>query len=141
MCLTLKSPFARKFRAKEDIVCYKYLEAFSFLDAAKTIPDLVTPFEGAHVKIGETYKSKLYKRIPFCYDQVDVGLHTFASINAVKTRYSNFIVKCIIPKGARYYIGEFVEDVSLASNELTYVEIIQWPQWGRFKKLSTSDMI
>jgi len=85
-----------------------------------------TPYQHTVITIGKTYSSKLLK----WKNEVDKGLHSFATLKAarkdgegkyVKGKY----VKCIIPKGSRYYEGTFRSDVSYASTLLKYVEIVE----------------
>ena len=126
MCLKLKNVFVFKRTAKEDIVCYKHVRQ------GYVRKDLFfTRFQDAEIKIGETYKSKLRKDF-LISTAVSVGLHSYKNIEdceALDTLY--FVVKCVIPKGAKYYTGFFGEDcVSYASNKLTYVEIVSEPKYG-----------
>ena len=81
-----------------------------------------TPYQKAKVKIGETYTSKLIK----AYDSIGKGLHSFESIDtARKNSNDDIVAKCIIPKGSEYYKGTFNDNISYASDTLTYVEIIK----------------
>ena len=80
-----------------------------------------TPYRDFEVEIGETYTSKLIKK---SYS-VDVGLHSFEKLNdTIIGGYGEVIVKCIIPKGSRYYKGTFDGNISYASDTLTYLKII-----------------
>lgn len=127
MCLTIKSWLMPKVKiAETDIYCYKYVHQFD--------TDLRTPYYGALVEMGKTYKSKL-----ICYTggyrkyfwskrhyYVDHGLHTFAKLESAnnKASYGDVVVECIIPKGAKYYVGIFTS-TSYASDKLTYIRIIK----------------
>lgn len=84
---------------------------------------MLTPYRKAIVKIGETYTSKLEKES----NTISRGLHTFKyecnAVDDARVRvFHATIVKCIIPKGAVYYTGQFGGCVSYASNKLKYVE-------------------
>lgn len=79
-----------------------------------------TRYRYFNVEIGKTYTSKLIKTEEF----VNEGLHSFKNIKSAKT-LGYVVAKCIIPKGSRYYIGEFCAKVSYASDTLTYVEIVK----------------
>lgn len=74
------------------------------------------------VKMGETYESKLIKEIGAF---VNVGIHSFESLNSAKCDGKGKYVKCIIPKGSHYYEGDFNDFVSYASDKLTYVELVE----------------
>lgn len=37
--------------------------------------------------------------------------------------FGDVVTKCIIPKGSKYYIGEFNNTISYASDTLKYVQI------------------
>jgi len=122
MCLTLKSSETKPKIATKDIVCYKGI--------IETPKGFITPYQGFKVKIGKTYFSEIYKYD----DEIDVGLHSFAIYEEMIAWEKREIeirkgaelkpVKCIIPRGATYYTGEFSTNKSYASSELKYVELI-----------------
>jgi hypothetical protein len=94
------------------------------LDNVKVLTFL-TPFQNVEIKIGETYKSEL---IGYGLS-IEDGIHSFKSLEAAKRIASfdknSFVVKCIIPKGSKYYVGEYGNGhVSYASDTLKYVEIL-----------------
>jgi hypothetical protein len=83
---------------------------------------ILTHYQNVEIKIGETYKSKLIKNDLL----IDEGIHSFKNLKdtnyfAIKNK---IVVKCIIPKGSEYYIGEYDGYVSYASDTLKYVEIL-----------------
>lgn len=89
-----------------------------------------SPYMYMHIIIGETYSSYLDTPSDFFPRKVNTGLHSFKRrtfCSRVKTLlWANnncAIVKCIIPKGAKYYEGYFIKHKSFASNKLKYVEI------------------
>jgi hypothetical protein len=82
---------------------------------------LLTPYKEARITIGETYSSVLKKD----EDAIYQALHSFANLADTREEIEEGIyVKCIIPKGAKYYEGEFDGCPSYASDKLTYVEIV-----------------
>lgn len=91
------------------------------------IPDIyVTPHQSAIIEIGNLYKSE----IEFEGNDIEKALHSFVGINCIiKRDRSDITVKCIIPKGSTYYIGDFRSaynnNNSYASNQLKYLEIIE----------------
>lgn len=97
-----------------DISCYEII--------------LKTPFQGTTIEIGNTYVSKLERN----GNSVNRGLHSFKLYeDCVKNKENSFvsagasiIVECVIPKGSKYYVGEFNDAVSYASDKLVYVKII-----------------
>ena len=79
-----------------------------------------TFYQDFKVEIGETYTSDLEK----IDSTIEKGLHSFKTMKGAKS-HSNIVAKCIIPKGSKYYIGEFTCETSYASDRLTYIEIIK----------------
>jgi len=77
-----------------------------------------TVYRNFCVVIGKTYKSKLEK----VGNKIEKGLHSYAEIPGKS--FNEKIVKCIIPKGSKYYTGTFNDKVSYASDKLKYIEII-----------------
>ena len=88
-----------------------------------TVKDYATPFQRAIVEIGETYHSALIKT----GDRVEEGLHSYQKLGVVERFIdaTTIGVKCIIPKGSKYYVGTYGKDVSYASDKLIYVELIE----------------
>ncbi len=87
------------------------------------IAELFSKFETIYrafpVKLGKTYTSPLVRE---SYGQVEIGLHSYKDI----LKCSNGVtIECIIPKGSKYYIGDFSRDVSYASDRLTYVKVVK----------------
>lgn len=132
MCLTIKLN-AIKHTAKNDIVVYKHV-------LGTKNDEYFTTYQKANIKIGGVYQSKLKSYISiFGSDRkVEIGLHSFADLSdcrqdAIDELYyllgSNkyvkiLVVKCVIPKGSKYYSGDYV-GASYASTSLKYVEIIE----------------
>lgn len=120
MCLTLKTP--KQYTAKTDIRCYKWVES-------PTLNIYITPYMGDIVKIGSTYTSE------FSFSsggrEVDKGLHSFSAkktIEELMTHYGfkGFIVRCTIPKGSRYYRGNYGTYLNgLVSDCIVYNKIIK----------------
>lgn len=80
-----------------------------------------TAFMNFPVEIGETYHSLLKKSE---IDLVDEGLHSYVRLMDAPLYGGECIVRCLIPKGSRYYEGTFCGLRSYASDTLTYVEIV-----------------
>jgi hypothetical protein len=93
------------------------------LDNAKVLTFL-TPIQKAEIKIGETYKSELIKY----GSSIEDGIHSFKSLKAANYSASfeekKIVAKCIIPKGSKYYIGNFNGYVSYASDTLKYIKVL-----------------
>jgi hypothetical protein len=75
---------------------------------------IATPYRNFAVEEGEIYNSVLRK----VYDSIEEGLHTFKSKPT-----SSIWAECIIPKGSKYYVGEFSIEVSYVSDTLKYIKI------------------
>lgn len=90
---------------------------------------LHTPYQRTRIEIGNTYYSQLIREVSgseqYKWYEVKIGLHSFKYKKAAINDGEGLIVKCIIPKGATYYVGEFGNDISYASDTLKYVEIIK----------------
>ena len=106
---------------------YKYSWFFES-DSVKSIiikgeeiiePGFETIYQDYPVKIGETYKSKLILND----DDVRIGLHSYIKKPEFSDCYN--IVECVIPKGSKYFIGDFkgIKN-SIASDTLKYIKII-----------------
>ncbi len=146
MCIYLTEKNSTPKTARKDIVCYKILENNTWNGQNCWH----TPFRGCAINLGETYKANGYLEVRYfeyfetpwsCYETwVGEGaIHTFKTLDGAKKMFSNHrlrhlyginqscvIVKCIIPKGTKYFSGVF-EDTripSYASTELTYTEEI-----------------
>ena len=78
-----------------------------------------TRYQYTKVVIGEEYTSELICN----YIDVYIGLHSYINKPELSIYYN--IVECIIPKGSKYFIGNFkgIKD-SIASDKLKYVKII-----------------
>lgn len=123
MCLHIKKGQKAKI-AQEDIVCYKIVEG-------KSLKSLETFYQYTPVKIGHTYVSEL--KVLGGGEEVEKGLHSFVNLQDAaelainwnwECGYLNiYIIECIIPKGSRYYTGDFYGD-GYASDKITYVKQI-----------------
>ena len=122
MCLHIEENQQAEI-ATEDIICYKAI-------IEKLDNELYTFYQQAKIKIGNTYRSKFTID---CFGEIEKGLHSLTTLEIAKefiydktlTRITH-IVKCIIPKGSKYYLGHFcVNNDSYASNRLKYVEIVE----------------
>lgn len=112
-----------------DICCYKVI-----LDNRSCKYDyfddegLFTPFQKEQIEIGSTYTSEFSFT---SLGNIDEGLHSLINLNdcygLIKRMYNpDFLIvcKCLIPAGSRYYEGVFGGYDCLASDRLTYLEIL-----------------
>ena len=126
MCLTLKSEHTLPRIALRNIVVYKFLLKVTYKE------NYITPYWKIDVMIPGTVTSKIGR----LFDRVDEGIHSFLHKKDVKTSSVNFLehiadktdstvlVKCIIPFGSTYYKGRHMGRVSLVSNKLKYIGIV-----------------
>jgi len=77
-----------------------------------------TIFQKAKVVIGEEYTSELILQKSI----VNIGLHSYVKKPNLNLEY--ILVECIIPKGSKYFVGNFEGKKSIASDTLKYVKII-----------------
>lgn len=111
MCIIVtKSPKI----AKEDIIAYKVLEI-------RSNDFLCTPFQYMSIEFNKLYTDARQEQEQECFGQITFGVyHLFSSIedailfkeyaqNAYATKYNKsvfIVVKAIIPKGTKYYVGK-----------------------------------
>jgi len=104
------------------------------VELLKSTSSLLTPYMDFKVTIGNTVKSDIVKE----YDTVGEGLHSFEFLEDAKKLYLldfkelngredsiMVFVECIIPKDSMYYKGYFDDYPSYASDQLTYVKIVE----------------
>jgi hypothetical protein len=94
------------------------------------ITGYVTPYRHVNVEIGKTYTAKISPK----NERIEEGLHSFVNKRdcIISSKKDSVIVKCIIPKGSKYYSGDFVilgkkfyrTCDSIASEALKYVKIV-----------------
>lgn len=125
-------PFNRPLVADEDIVCYKVLFQY-FVD----FPDILrTPYQYQKIRI-QVY---LDYQIPFtAWDEhefrsfwrhklgfsrvVESGfIHTYRDNHSILSFRNEYVFKCIIPKGTKYFIGV---DNDYASERIIFLEKLE----------------
>jgi hypothetical protein len=120
MCFYIHQDHIDAKIAENDITCYKIL-------TRKKNKDLVSPYIGSEVILGEKVEQKL-ERYGF---SIDIGIHSCSTfLSAVKRRFEmwagthccepgkKIIIKCIIPKGTKYYYNP--EDKEYVSEAMIY---------------------
>jgi hypothetical protein len=127
MCLSRTTTKKPKI-AEEDIICYKFLKVagsgFPRRDVRITAP-FRTDFQ---YQLGKVTKLQPHQKLE-CehHDYVHVGFHSFANVkaafhNADIRNYPHdpeyFVFVCVIPKGAKYFVGRFCQHLSYASDAL-----------------------
>lgn len=84
-----------------------------------------TPYIKTIIELGKEYTSELY--LYEFLNLVEKGLHSF--IQKPNIKEGEYLVKCIIPKGSKYYKGIFelgpYSFDSIASDKLKYIKIIK----------------
>lgn len=136
MCLTKTKRLPRI--AIKDIVVYKVL--------LEVDDNLLTPYQDYPVEIGKTYTGsfkecysstgllhKIYHYICSIFNKNITGgyIHSYYDEQAAKICskywcrfYPTYVVKCVIPKGSIYFIGENGREC--ASIKLRYDEIVSY---------------
>lgn len=136
MCLIKNKkyhPFNRPLIAKEDIVCYKILIRFDYIDPPYI---LYTPFMYEPVNI-QTYlnnkisfiaknDNKFYSflrhKLGFSRIVKSGFIHTYNYPVKPNKQLRTSVFKCIIPKGTKYFVGE---DEDYASERIIFVEQLE----------------
>ena len=130
MCLELKSKLTRVQTAKRDITVYKVLRK-------SPTGNMVTPYKEMLIKLGGTYISRLKRENDGSEMIITRGLHSFATLKEAREEFyswggdDHIVVKCIIPKGAKYYRGLFgwtKRWKCLSSNKIVYINEIKHAQ-------------
>lgn len=131
MCLELRM-FARVRIAKKDIEVFKVMK--------KTVEPYIflSPYMRAQCSLGPTPIVDVQKEKDYRGDRVvKSGWHSFGSEVEAKReaedwefgaahRYgTHMVLRCLIPKGARYYKGTWNGQVSYASSQIVFVEVIK----------------
>lgn len=112
--------------ATEDIVCYKsvYVKKKSYLFGLIKRYKIKSTIKGFKYKLNKLYKTKLcpFRRIVGLYYS-DSGFYSYKNNN-------NCEVKCVIPKGSKYYLTPgntkigFYEEIYI-SDKIKIVEILK----------------
>jgi len=122
--------------AEKDKVCYKNVLIFD--DGS-----LATPYRRYPVSVGKSYESGLLVQASYWGNLVHIGLHSFATrksaiadakdvsknhifYNRSESTYRTYaIIKCIIPKGSKYYAGKFENHKAFASDCIEYKRMLK----------------
>ena len=84
-----------------------------------------TMYQNTLIEIGKTYTSNII-RGEMSPNTITVALHSYADVERTKFEkhfgWQVVVIRCIIPRGSRYYVGKFASYKSYASNKLKYVE-------------------
>lgn len=125
MCLYTEEK--KPVKATEDIVCYK-------VTRRKKGKEMVSLYMSKPVKMNQVMIAPKFQAKPSYYGEIDYGFHSFAELNAalceiserIITRYEEFfVIECRIPKGSRFWTGEFSGAKSYVSSRIEYVKVIK----------------
>ena len=132
MCLTIKDKFSEPLIASEDMVVYKVVVC----EVVNNQPRYSTLFQSQSIGYDRVYRSKLTFN---SNGDVEVALHSFRDqykaleLITLHKKITNYqettvnslaVVRCQIPTGSKYYIGNFMRGISYASDHLIYKEIV-----------------
>lgn len=127
--------------ATKNIVCYKsmylkkkglgyhylgkHLTRYNFKNYGFRTPyqDVEIDFEKPLVKS----KLKVVMRAGSNTKIIELGLHSYSNLPSARDEYGNIVIKCIIPKGSKYYFNP--EDCEYVSNQLLYTKKFD-PKYG-----------
>ena len=107
----------------EDIVCYKVYVSF---EGKLVSPYMRSPIpnmnEITKTRLGEPYGTENY---------VEEGFHSFATLEDAVNEKENIlrhchkvIVKCVIPKDSKCYVGTFGRRISYCSESIILKEVV-----------------
>jgi hypothetical protein len=150
MCLRIFSN-REALIADNDIECYKIVVKNKKVFSKKyfTLARLV------NIKLGDEYTSdiefdtitKFFPRTGRSVTKITIekGLHSFTNLRDAKSfcqtqlldeSYNYYIVKCIIPKNSKYYIGIFENKECYASNNIKYTTEIVYNHTKEKKRIN-----
>jgi len=132
MCLDILKPkhpdkISEPKIAKKDIVCYKVFRLFSE-------GRIESPYQNVDYELKKKKKSNLVCYMNPVTQSVNIGIHSFIHLDDAIDESNDWsthgmvVVKCVIPKGAKYYTGVFGLNPCRASSELIPIEIIHHNQ-------------
>ncbi len=124
MCFKIDPNHPKVKIAENDIVCYKI-----FLDKQNK-EFFTTIYKGAKLKKKSIFND-VYAIVPNDFDEIFYGIHSYVRPAKCILRYDNektwnkwadsIQVKCIIPKGAKYYLNEVYDGGTGSAFLATYV--------------------
>lgn len=114
MCLSTKQN--KPTVARKDITCYKILRK-----------DMTSYFHHYKWELGKLYETKMDM---YYVSTINLGFHSYKSLDNVKTEYclcsqSCVIVECTIPKGAKVYQGTHQMVDGYTSNQLIVNKLVE----------------
>lgn len=150
MCLRIFSN-SESLIAENDIECYKII-----LKKKHTFfPKYFTLARHAEIQLGEEYTSefefgsetRFIPRLGHSVKKITIekGLHSFTNLRDAKSfcqtevsdeSYKYYIVKCIIPKNSKYYIGIFNDVEGYASDRIKYTKEIVYDLYEHLKVIN-----
>lgn len=125
MCLYIKNTHKKNTKgiyipniATKDVICYKWLD--------KTEKGFKTPFRNVLVKIPSVMKAKLGISRWFGHQRINKGIHAYVKKKEISTDLRGeddaILVKCIIPKGSKYFEGT---NNDIVANNMKLIKIIK----------------
>jgi hypothetical protein len=115
MCFVIDDDRPDEIIAIEDIVCYKFMDYYDNV--------LRSPYRDYKYEFNQEYILNDYLRNE--YERINEGYHSYTKLRVCKdeANIKHTIVRCIIPKGSRYYINNF--DNQYVSDHIIIKEIIR----------------
>lgn len=123
--------------ATADIECYKTVSLpksnYSEVIRIKGNPDhFKSMFFQQDWYIGSTYKVDKFDMKPGKYRNIEHGFHSYArmlyAVSGCNYVYNKAVLKCIIPKGTRYYKSEGKEEYCSES-----LKVVGWRYYDEWK--------
>ncbi len=139
MCLYTEEE--RPVTATEDIVCYK-------VTRREKNEEMMSLYIRSPVKMNQVLTVPKFQAEPSYYGKIEYGFHSFAELDAalyemagrIVARHEEFfVIECRIPKGSRFWTGEFSRAKSYVSNKIEYVKIIEGTGLFNFFNIQETD--
>lgn len=115
MCFKILKNYTKRQIAKENIICYKILQASIWVDMNPI--RFISMFRHFSYELNFEYTSPL-KIDRINHSEVHLGFHSYSTLDKAKKIFGGSrvftLVECIIPSGAKYYYNpdrcEYVSD-------------------------------
>lgn len=114
MCMILDQKTKPRARvAKDDIICYKVLDV---INEGSSDAFAESPYRYFKYSFNRVYRSRIeISGCPMDEWYIEEGLHSFVSFKAAENEIrdnafndvNQYIFVAVIPKGSKYYIGDF----------------------------------
>ena len=123
MCLVTR--LVKAIKASKDIICYKVYIPSGINDT------FVSPYQGYKMpRLGKRVQTEFNNKINIASrlyngeSYIELGFHSYKSLEDIETLQGIIIAECTIPKGTKYYKGMFGTKESYCSECIILNKVI-----------------